>query len=610
MASKQPGLSPYMEPCLRGICFDSTEWEQLPATPVLSILKFRFKDEVELENPSKPVYALWRKSVEFVSKTPGFQGLYWGPIDKDEILVLVQWDSGKAWSRFECSLGFSMLLGHLEHVTNRCMQIALPTSLLNASFRVEVVSYDFPASPEAPQTALEERQSNFKERWNSIFQFGGITDAIDACGEWIEDDYLVQKHFFCYGLPKGLIAENFEIERYYFVGLVFWKTDRQFEFNASSTIADQFALLAREASTVTISMTEQMRYEGINPSISQNLSAGHSSGKRLFDKPLLNIPVTCQCDLDDLSRMDRADRVHLDSVELAYRDRLVPSPAGTWYSMGSINQYDMPKNVLHDSESQHMVLLVSFRLLHNTPCYKSAFGGLRDALWKLSGWRGVRQGTNPKDPERVYLIAGIGNIKATTVEVQQNFHEEIQVFKTACTEDIQDLLWQQVPGPEKLDWQIENLDIFTFDVSDCESDRQSLAYAFNNLQSTTKLQKNYGPPIMDSRLNAVTPYGMAYELEDDPNEQDQRASKFTFSWRWRSGSAGRDIWYDEFAKRAQKEYENLGHTIEWLRAICNSSENIFLVFDHADSEIGPVEMAHLASNNLPRPGSLFGGAAC
>ncbi|KAJ5701101.1 hypothetical protein N7488_008649 [Penicillium malachiteum] len=561
-----------MEPCLRGICFDSTEWEQLPATPALSILKFKFKDEVDLEDFSKPVYSLWQQSVEFLSTIPGFQGLYWGSIYKDEVIVLVQWYGGKAWGRFECSLAFSMLLGHLELVANRCMQLALSTSLPNASFRLELVSYDFPASPDASQNALEERQSNSKERWNSIFQLSGITDAMYGAGQWIEDDYLVQKHFFCYGFPKGLIAEDSKIENRLFAGLVFWKTDLQLEFNAPSTIADRFALLAREASTVTISMTEQMRYEGINASISQNPSASYSPGRPLSDNPLLNIPVTCQWDLDDLSRMDRADRVHLESVELAYKDRIGPSPAGT--------------------------------------CYKSAFGGLRDALWKLSGWRGVRQGTNPNDPDRVYLLAGIGKIKSKAVEVQQHFHQKIQAFQNACPEEIQGFAWKQVPGPEKLDWQLENLDTFTLNVSDCESDRQSLEYALNNLQNTTKLQKNYGPPIMDSRLNAVTSYGMAYELENGESDQDQRVSTFTFSWRWRSGSAGRDIWYDEFAKRAQNQYENLGHTIEWIRVICNSSENIFLVFDHMDSEIGPLEMAHFGSNNLPRPGSLFGGAAC
>lgn len=224
MAPLQPHLLPSMKPCLRRICFDSTDWERLPATPILSILQLKFISEVNLEDTSQPVSALWRKSVEFVSTLPGFQGLYWAPVNQSAVIILIPWDSGTAWSRFQCSLGFSMLLGYLENVTNRCVQLALPVDLSNACFRLELVSYGFPAPSDISQNVPEERQSNFKERWNSSLQPGVINDMLYACGDWIEDDYLIKKRFFGFSHPGSPIEENFKVANHYFAGLVFWRT--------------------------------------------------------------------------------------------------------------------------------------------------------------------------------------------------------------------------------------------------------------------------------------------------------------------------------------------------------------------------------------------------
>lgn len=100
---------------------------------------------------------------------------------------------------------------------------------------------------------------------------------------------------------------------------------------------------------------------------------------------------------------------------------------------------------------------------------------------------------------------------------------------------------------------------------------------------------------------------MGYELEQRTSDGDLQTTKFTSTWHWKSKSPGQETWHAEFAERAQNEYENLGHIIDWLRTLCKSSDNVFLVFESVDKEIGPLEMADLASKQLPRPGRLFGG---
>ncbi|KAJ5713598.1 uncharacterized protein N7483_010779 [Penicillium malachiteum] len=90
MASqKLPEAPSMMKPSLRGIWYDSLDWEHLPATPILSIFQFEFLSLVNLEDTSQTVSVLWRKSVEFASTLPGFQGLYWAPVNQSAVMVLI-----------------------------------------------------------------------------------------------------------------------------------------------------------------------------------------------------------------------------------------------------------------------------------------------------------------------------------------------------------------------------------------------------------------------------------------------------------------------------------------------------------------------------------------
>jgi hypothetical protein len=93
------------------------------------------------------VFVLWQKSLKFVSKIPGFQRLYWAPVDlglaNQEIIVLMQWHSGRGWRLFQSSLGFSMMLGYIESISNRCVQLALPANLFSLDSVLELVSFRF-----------------------------------------------------------------------------------------------------------------------------------------------------------------------------------------------------------------------------------------------------------------------------------------------------------------------------------------------------------------------------------------------------------------------------------------------------------------------------------
>lgn len=155
-----------VHPCLDNIAWNSREADQLPADPVLGILQFTFHAGVDVSEPSQPASVLWRNSLKFVSTIPGFQRIYWAPLDShspyQQIIVLIQWDSGHGWKLFQSSLGFSMMLGYVESISNRCIRLALPANQFSFPCVLELVSFQFSA------TQIDKRPV-FKSKWEAAF---------------------------------------------------------------------------------------------------------------------------------------------------------------------------------------------------------------------------------------------------------------------------------------------------------------------------------------------------------------------------------------------------------------------------------------------------------
>lgn len=204
-------------PRLKNIAYNSKEAlaDHLPADRVLGILQFTYRPGVDVAEPSQRAHALWQKSLEFVSTVPGFQGMYWVPVDHtsphQQIIVLIQWDSGHSWKRFQSSLGFSMMLGYIETISNRCIQSVLPVNLPISDSLLELASFRFGFSNE---DEYNQKKPGFKSKWDTVFapflsntSANTESDLLYCCGEWLE---------------TGQASED-----RYFVGMLFWKPDSQ-----------------------------------------------------------------------------------------------------------------------------------------------------------------------------------------------------------------------------------------------------------------------------------------------------------------------------------------------------------------------------------------------
>ena len=159
-------------PCLSNIAHNSKEADQPPAVPVLSIIHFTFHAGVNISEPSQLASILWQKSLKFVSTIPGFQQLYWAPVDTasldQQVIVLIQWDSGHGWKMFQSFLGFTMMLGYIQNISNRCIQFTLPANLFNFDSVLEIVSFQF---SDTLSTAQIEHKSDFRSKWETTILY-------------------------------------------------------------------------------------------------------------------------------------------------------------------------------------------------------------------------------------------------------------------------------------------------------------------------------------------------------------------------------------------------------------------------------------------------------
>lgn len=170
------------------------------------------------------------------------------------IIVLIQWDTGPTWKRFQFSMGFSMLLGYLSSsdLFNRCLQLNLPFDFMNLDCNLEIVSFRFSPNLTNLPSGVSEYEEKFTAQWDTIFhqvmKDGNVNmRLIVSCGGWIEEDY--------------------KTEDRYFTGFLFWKStgnglnglQRLSERNAHD-IHNKITALSRKANSAVSMVTNPLKH--------------------------------------------------------------------------------------------------------------------------------------------------------------------------------------------------------------------------------------------------------------------------------------------------------------------------------------------------------------
>jgi hypothetical protein len=368
-------------PCLNNIAHNSLEEDQLSAVPVLCIIHFTFHAGVNISEPSQLASILWQKSLKFVSTIPGFQQLYWAPVDtiSQQVIVLIQWDSGRGWKLFQSSLGFTMMMGYIQNISNRCIQLTLPAYLFNCDSVLEIVSFQF---SDTLSSAHTDRKSDFRSKWESTISlypsnFTSESDVttdselIHYCGEWLEIDYPSEDQFF--------------------VGLLFWKNtevgnQRQLREANFHNLGHHIADLVKNTTGVVSACTNHLNKVSPESARPQQFDSSPTPIAMQFETnhPIFLTPVKPEYNVDELTFSENKDQVHLESMRQARQTpprRIACGPAGGWYPMGTLSQHYLPEPEGYLANAN--IERISFRTQLKDSRIAGLFEALRMKLWRM-----------------------------------------------------------------------------------------------------------------------------------------------------------------------------------------------------------------------------------
>lgn len=381
-----------------------TNLDRLPMSAVLSIIQLSFHAGVDVLDQSQPAAKLWRSSLEFVSTIPGFKHLHWAPVNWEQgqalgqtVIILIEWDSGLAWKRFQYSMGFSLLLGYLSgDLSNRCVQLELPFEVRASDCMLELISFQFPSlGVELSDAQVWERKQSFKNKWDSIFRLiedNHHAELIACCGDWLERDSSTENRNF--------------------VGLLFWKSSIQTErLQRLLEINSQVSALTGLAHTVISFVTKRLHHESSDTLKPQELVSPPTSIQTNYKHPILNLPVTRHYNIATSGNQVHPDPVQVNTREQAkLKQRICAGPRRFWYPMGSISQHSMPEEPVLNDCQQSMIEMVSFRMQTDDSRAAQLFKEFRINLWKLGDSPLLRWGAemdNAGGHRQISLLLGM-----------------------------------------------------------------------------------------------------------------------------------------------------------------------------------------------------------
>jgi hypothetical protein len=363
---------------------------ELADLPVLGILHFTFQPGVDVSHPQQcPATVLWKKSLKYVSTIPGFERLFWSPVNDNDasscqqVVVLIQWKGVSGWRHFQISLGFSMMLGYITEASNRCIQHTLPPEIPRSCY-LELVSFRFPNG-----------KTNFKAEWDSpfsLFNGSALAEAglLHASGEWLERDI--------------------DTEDYFFAGLLFWNSGTGVG-NRSILAGHITSLVENGSSTVSVYTSELRFVSADDASILQSSDPFTGCEISKIRHAAFQKPVHPRYSLDEDISPGCKDIYHKESMRLARikpPERIAAGPAGVWYMASNISQHHIPRHVQFNKPVAD-INMISFRIRGWNQRLRSSFEALRMRLWKLGDCPFLSWGEDPvkeKDWTNILLYIG------------------------------------------------------------------------------------------------------------------------------------------------------------------------------------------------------------
>lgn len=169
-----------------GPAIDNMLWKrhlpsEMPDTPILSVLKFEFKPEVELRDRTSAPRKIWDVVIGYILSLPGCAFVKWGTIvdsGASTVVCFIQWRNGGAWNEFQSSKSFHLITGFLtSRVWNRCLK--LDASAISGAYELQMIYISFKAHIDFDNRFIFDKECNSRK------------DLGCLCSGWLEYNAVV-----------------------------------------------------------------------------------------------------------------------------------------------------------------------------------------------------------------------------------------------------------------------------------------------------------------------------------------------------------------------------------------------------------------------------------
>ncbi|PYI18970.1 hypothetical protein BO99DRAFT_459851 [Aspergillus violaceofuscus CBS 115571] len=562
-------------PCLAGVPWtERSSAVCLPDTPILSVVRFNFRPDVNLTDSSHVTFVLWEKSLAFVSSIPGFRRLHWALLHNEPqgVIVLLQWQHGDAWREFQSSFGFGLILPLLQEkpLLNRCLQLTLPPTFAAGSDHfLELANLSLLVGLDTQWDAAE-AQRKIETEWTSTVQ--GLANAdpvapsatpklLCSIGGWVERD-----------LPA---------ESPNFVGLFLWRSPSSADLVNHST-KSQTSWLGPDTQIIEMStlLTGHLRQYNPVPFSTKTAGSLQPFSSTILAKPIAAPQYTFHKGLSHTSGWDSWGSQSYNGVDSG--QRICPSPSVYWCPMGAMSQHGFPSvgDIWPRQEFPTSLLDVVWLQVDEThPGIFQILRDLRLAIYDSLGcpilcWgREIGKARSQAKTSQIGLL--IKWVSSRNFPALARLDQLIQEAVATAAGAIQPLSAVRYCAvlPTKDPCRLE---LFSIYIPNDECHKRLLWYAYHRYQYSM-LPPRSGRASLHVRPSpdyAAHHYYQGFhkdEVTDVGQPPGNGIIRFSACTSWLNAEA-RAEWYADFAHQAAHQYERLGYIIDWFQTLAVSAD--------------------------------------
>ncbi|CEO61021.1 hypothetical protein PMG11_05420 [Penicillium brasilianum] len=181
---------------------------------------------------------------------------------------------------------------------------------------------------------------------------------------------------------------------------------------------------------------------------------------------------------------------------------------------------------------------------------------------------------------KILLFIDLSNPVQSNEDTYSLLRQYLQEFSEISGDDIQHLQHRMTASPQFVG-NCSDADITFYEMPLDENDRRAFRYAMTNYGETLHqrvIQGSKSSPwsALEARCSSWVPVNPRFTGDDEIGPLSL-ASVFS-----PKKEGAREEWYNDFAERAQTQYDLLGYIVDLMRTLCTSIGNYYVNFENED----------------------------